>query len=722
MNILRSISIGVMCFFLFWGSTILEEGMWLLDATARLPLSKYKKAGYELTPDKIYSERNPSIKDAIVLLPGGTGSFISDKGLILTNHHIAFAGIQELSSVHDDYLRTGFLANTMEEELSTSYTAEIVAGMSDITTKILSGTTDSMIPEERSEKIKTNTENERGRIANETGKTVRISEMYNGAKYYAFIYDVLKDIRLVYAVPEAIGVYGGEIDNWVWPRHTGDFAFMRAYVGPDGKPASYAKENIPYKPKSFLPISTRGVIDGSFAMILGFPGRTFRYRDYGSVKLAHDETLPLTADLYKKRVDIINAISESDRSVGIKYATKGRRLANAYKNYLGTLDGMRRSDLLLVKKNEGNELGAFIAVNPGMNARYGTLLADLNKAADEAHQINRKSILFSNIRSAVEALGVALKIMDYSDLYKEDSVGEITSPSEEYKGSVLRGLEKSFKNFDRRVDREMMVAMIMASTQMPVDQRPKIFSELIDETTNMAREEDVREYVHDLYDDSKVVTFEGCRELLNADHYADLDDDPFVQLARRFHAEQRPLTNQTNEYNQKVADLRRKYSEAYLAWKKGDLLYPDANRTLRLSYGTVQNLKPRDAVTYNYFTTLTGVIEKETGTPPFDVPSKLKELWKKKDFGRYADPKTGDVPVAFIADLDITGGNSGSPVLNGKGEVIGCAFDGNWESIVADYYFQDQYNRSINVDSRYMLFLVDKFSGGKRLLNEMVIR
>ncbi|HEX9657346.1 MAG TPA: S46 family peptidase [Bacteroidota bacterium] len=722
MNILKAISAAAVCFIFFFGGTILEEGMWLLDATSKLPLSKYKKVGYELTAEKIYSKRNPSIKDAIILLPGGTGSFISDKGLILTNHHIAFAGIQELSNVHDDYLKTGFLANTEEEELSTSYTAEIVAGMSDVTAKILSGINEPMTTEERSDKIKTNTETVRSAIANETGKTVRISEMYNGAKYYAFTYDVLKDIRLVYAPPEAIGVYGGEVDNWIWPRHTGDFAFLRAYVGRDGKPAAYAKENVPFTPRSFLPISTKGITDGSFAIILGFPGRTFRYRDYGAVKLAHDETLPTTADLYKKRVDIIDAISESDRSVGIKYATKGRRLANAYKNYLGTLEGMRRANLLLVKKNEGNELGAFIAVNPGMKTRYGTLMTDINNATEDLQKINRKNILFSNIRSAVEALGIALKIMDYSDHFEEDSVGEITRPSEEYKASVLQGLEKSFKDFDLRVDREMLVAMIMASSRMPLDQRALIFKELIDETTNMAHESEVREYVEDLYQDSKVVSLEGCKELLSADHPADIDDDPFVQLARRLSAEQRPLTKQVSEYSQKIGELRRKYSEAYLAWKKGDVVYPDANRTLRLSYGTVQNLKPRDAVTYNHLTTLTGVMEKETGVPPFDVPAKLKELWKKKDFGRYADPKTGDIPVAFIANLDITGGNSGSPVLNGRGEVIGCSYDGNWESIVADYYFQDQYNRAINVDSRYMLFILDKFSGGTRLLNELVIR
>ncbi len=722
MNILKVMSAAAICFFLFGGGTILEEGMWLLDVTPKLPLSKYRRAGYELAAEKIYSERNPSIKDAIILLPGGTGSFVSNKGLILTNHHIAFAGIQELSSVHDDYLRTGFLANIQEEELATSYTAEIVAGMRDVTAKVLAGISESMAPDEREDKIKTNTETVRSAIANETGKTVRISEMYNGAKYYAFTYEVLKDIRLVYAPPEAIGVYGGEVDNWVWPRHTGDFAFMRAYVGRDGKPAAYAKENIPFTPRWSLPISTKGIAGGSFVMILGFPGRTFRYRDYGAVKVAHDETLPTIADLYKKRIDIIDAISASDRSVGIKYASKGRRLANTYKNYLGTLEGMRRSDLLLVKKNEGNELGAFIAVNPGMKARYGNLMTELGKAAEEIRQFNRKNVLFSNIRSAVEALGIALKIMDYSDLFHEDSVGEITRPSEEYKASVQRGLENTFKDFDQRVDREMLVAMIMASVQMPGDQRAQIFNDLIDETTNTAREEKVREYVQDLYDDTKVVSIDGCRELLDADHYADIDDDPFVQLARRFSAEQRPLTNQGRKYNQKIAELRRNYSEAYLAWKKGDLVYPDANRTLRLSYGTVQDLKPRDAVTYNYFTTLTGVMEKETGTPPFDVPSKLKELWKKKDFGRYADPKTGDMPVAFIADLDITGGNSGSPVLNGRGEVIGCSYDGNWESIVADYYFQDQYNRAINVDSRYMLFILDKFSGGKRLLNELVLR
>jgi hypothetical protein len=331
---------------LFCGSTSADEGMWLLDTIGKLPLADMKKTGLELTPEEIFDNTKPSVKDAIVLLPGGTGGFISAEGLIVTNHHIAFAGIQELSSVHDDYLKNGFLAQAREKELPTSYTAEIVQTITDVTAKVLSAASDTMSVEERERSIRSMRKEIEDKAQDSTNLACRVSELYGGAKYYLFVSLQLRDVRLVYAPPSAIGVFGGETDNWTWPRHTGDFALLRAYAGSDGKPAKYSTANVPYVPKKFLPVSMQGTPEGSFAMVMGFPARTYRYREAVSVQLAQEETLPLTQELYKVRTDIMERWGQKDRGIAIKYASKLRRLANTQKNFVGTLQGLRRAELV----------------------------------------------------------------------------------------------------------------------------------------------------------------------------------------------------------------------------------------------------------------------------------------------------------------------------------------------------------------------------------------
>ncbi|MFN0157298.1 MAG: S46 family peptidase [Bacteroidota bacterium] len=713
--------VGLICVSLFVAATWMDEGMWLLDSVQKLPLSSMRNHGLELTPDQIYSDTGTSLKDAIVLLPGGTGTFISNEGLILTNHHIAFGGIQSLSSVQEDYLKDGFLAKSKGEELSTSYTAEMVASMKDVTVDVLAVVSDTMSEEERTAAIKKKTSEIEAEAKAQTDLRCRVSELYVGVKYYLFMYETLSDVRLVFAPPSSIGNFGGEVDNWTWPRHTGDFALMRAYTGPDGKPAKYAKENIPYTPKIFLPISSKGAEDGRFAMIMGFPGRTFRYREHPAVKLAHDESLPLLIDLYRTGVEITEGIGKADREVEIKYAAKIRSVANAFKNYIGTLEGMRRSDFLNLKKNQSEEFAAFIAGSHELTAKYGTLLADMQNTTDEYAKVNRKNLVMSNLTRVVEALGIANRFIQYAKNPPQDSLGKTLSPTEKERGPLRASIASIFKNYDVRVDREVMVALILKSLEMPPEHQINEFRDEFGKTSGDERVNKVREFVTELYEDSRLVSREECEKLLMEDA-DDILDDPFAVLARELSKEQDPITAAVNKYNTAIGPLRRKYVEAWLQWKHADLTYPDANRTLRFTYGLVEPLQPRDAVHLSQFTTLKGVMEKETGEVPFVVPAKLKELWKKKDFGPYADPKRGDVPVAFIANLDITGGNSGSSVINGRGEVIGSSFDGNWESVVADYHFQHEFNRAINVDSRYMLFIIDKFAGADNIMKELVIK
>ncbi len=709
-NLMLLLLCALALFLTFAGRTM-DEGMWLLDTIGKLPVSEMKKHGLELTPEQIYSANGPSLKDAIVLLGGGTSSFVSAEGLMVTNHHVAFGGIQSLSSVKEDYLKDGFWAKSREEELPTNYTAQIVTEIKDVTPEVLSAVNDSMSAEKRAAAIRDKSREIEAAAKGSSDLTCRVSDMYNGVSYYLFTFQALTDVRLVYAPPSAIGNYGGEVDNWIWPRHTGDFSIMRAYVGPDGKPAKYSRENIPYKPKVFLPVSAAGYEEGSFAMILGFPGRTFRYREASSVELSRDESLPLTVDLYKTRMDIIDNAAKADRAVAIKYASKVRGVANTYKNYLGTLEGMRRADLLDLKKEDEEKFTAYVNSSPELSKKYGTLLSDMAKANAELKTFNQKSIYLNNLTGCADMIRLANRFRAYAQ-GPQTEVGQ---------AAVREAVSTTFKNFDLNVEKALLTALILKNAALPASQQVAAVQEIYGNKTGAEREEEVKEFVDDLYDETSLSTSEGCDELLTKGGEKIVKDD-YLKFVAKIDAEQAPITVKTSSYNATIAALRAKYVQARLGWKKGELVYPDANRTIRFTYGQVKPFSPRDAVEDNYFTTLTGVMEKETGEDPFIVPAKLKHLWQKKDFGRYADPKTGDIPVAFIADLDITGGNSGSPVINGRGEMIGCAFDGNWEAVVGDYYFQPELNRTIAIDARYMLFVLDKYSNAQNILKEMVIR
>ncbi len=718
---LKSLTLALCAFVLFAGNKTMDEGMWLLDSVNKLPLADMKKHGLELTPEQIYSANGPSLKDAIVLLGGGTASFISPDGLMLTNHHVAFAGIQAASSLQDDYLKNGFFAKSRSEEISTTYTAQVVVAMKEVTREVLSAVNDTMSADQRAKAIQAKSQAIEKSAKGTSEYTCRVSELFNGVKYYLFTFETLSDVRLVYAPPSAIGNFGGEVDNWMWPRHTGDFSLMRAYTGPDGKAAKFAKENIPFHPKKFLPVSTQGFSEGSYAMVMGFPGRTFRYREAAAVEVARDETLPTTIDLYKTRIDIIENAGKNDRAVQIKYASKVRGVANTYKNYLGTLEGMRRADLLAMKKTQEKAFGAYLNSSPELKKKYGALLPDLDRAAAELKTFNRKSIVLMNIRTGVDGLRLAERFRAFASVPRSDSTGNPIPPTEKERSTVREVVASTFKNFDLSVDKQTLTALILKSMSMPADQQVEALRDIAGEGTAADQEKNVRDYVDQLYDESPVATQTGCDDLIQQDPEKILDD-PFVKLAISIDKEQSIVQAKTASFNATIGQLRAKFVEAWLGWKKGENVYPDANRSLRLTYGQIKSYNPRDAVGYKYLTTLTGVIEKESPEDPFTVPAKLHDLWQKKDFGRYADKKSGEMPVAFIADLDITGGNSGSPVINGKGEVIGCAFDGNWEAVVGDYYFQEEYNRTIAVDARYVLFVLDKFSGAQNILNEMTIR
>jgi hypothetical protein len=696
-----------------------DEGMWMMNQLDKLPWPEMKKHGLQLSPAQIYNPDGTSLKDAIVLLGGGTSSFISAEGLILTNHHVAFGAIQSVSSTQDDFLKNGFYAKTRDEELSIpTYQAQIVMSQEDVTSQVLEGLGNATPPAARADSIRARLLRIGQMASRKTGYDCRASEFYNGVKFYLFAYQVLKDVRLVYAPPEAIGNYGGEVDNWYWPRHTGDFSLMRAYAAPDGKPAKYSKENVPFKPKAFLPISAKGYDENSFAMIMGFPGRTYRYRTAAEIQLAKDETLPLTIKFFKKRMDVIEAAGKADRGVAIQYASKWRGLANTFKNYEGTLEGMRRSDVLTERREEERKFLEFLHSKPSLETQYADVLPGIAKSQDELKMFNQKQIGYNNLAGGSDILAIAVRFNTLANHFVKDSSGTSKAPESELQ-ALKEFLPRAFKDINLNVDRELLTGLLLMNAEFPPSQRLQIVAHVAGSRTGEEREKAVREYVKDLYEHSKLTTLEGCMKLTDRTA-GEIRDDELVKFAIELDKDNAPLLAQTTAYNARIAVQRAKLLEAWMAWKGPDL-YPDANRTLRFTYGQVKPYDPRDAVHYDYVTTLRGVMEKETGEDPFTVPPRLRELWEKKDFGPYADPRSHDIPVAFIADLDITGGNSGSPVINGTGDLIGIAFDGNWEAVVGDYLFQDSLNRTISVDARYILFVLDKFSNAQNIMKELVV-
>ncbi len=701
--------------------SLLDEGMWLLDAINKLNLSEFKKNGFELTPEQIYNPNGPSIKDAIVLLGGGTGSFISNQGLIITNHHVAYGAIVSVSTVMEDRLKNGFLAKSLEEEIPVeNMTAQVLISMKDITDEVMSTIKPEMTPGEQQKAINAKLREIENREKANTEYECRASEIFYGVKYYLFTYEVIKDIRLVYCPPNSIGNYGGEIDNWMWPRHTGDFSFLRAYVSPEGKTVKYSKENVPYKPKHFLPVSTKGYQEGSFMMIIGYPGRTFRYRTTADIKYAYEEALPISVDIFKIRIDILNKWTKKDREIELKLASRLRGLENTYKNYLGVLEGMKRLKLIQLKSAEEQKFLTFLSSNPDMNAKYGNILNEIESQINDLKAYNKKRVMLSSLVMSCDLLRIAQRLMNYTAIPKKDSTGKIVPKTEADRMPVKNFMAAVYKNYVQEIDKENLTALLLKAAELPEAQAISFVQKITKGKKGEKLEKAIRKFVDNLYEDTKLNSIASAEKLLLKDD-DDIRDDEFVEFAIELEKDEAPLREKYQAYETKMNSLRRDLMEAFLKWK-GENIYPDANRTMRLTFGTVKPLKPRDAVYWDYVTSLTGVIEKETGIEPFEVPDQLKELWEKKDFGIYTDPKINDVPIAFISNLDITGGNSGSPIINGKGELAGVAFDGNWEGVVGDYYFEEQMNRAISVDSRYVLFILDKFSNAQNLLKEMEIR
>ena len=698
---------------LFTLNTFADEGMWLLPLLKKLNLKDMEAKGLKLTAEDIYSVNNSSLKDAIVIFGGGcTGEIVSPNGLLFTNHHCGFGSIQALSSVEHDYLKNGFWAtNTSEELPAPGLRVTFIRHVEDVTKSVLKGTKDNMSYEERENKISKNTDALQKKMDKKyEGKTVVIKPFFGGNQYFMFVTEIYKDVRLVGTPPYAIGKFGGETDNWMWPRHTGDFSVFRVYAAPDGKtPAEYAPENVPYQADKYLTISTEGYKEGDYAMIMGFPGTTTRYMTSYEIDKMLTVDNPNRIYIRGERQAILKVRMAADDAIRIKYASKYASSSNYWKNSIGKSRGVEKLGVKAQKAAEEEAFTAWVWENMDKKRieKYGNALPLIEKYVTEATPYESDAqILSETLFRAAEILNASTT---FYNAYKR---------SEDMESATQRTLA-FYKDYDEATDRLVTCRMIEVLREMiPAERRPQSLAVIDSEWGG-----DVKAFTEDLFAKS---VFANEQKFLGAAAAGSLEvfeNDPALvimkdasELYKELLAKAKPLKNDYNTGH-------RLYIAGLMEMQPERSFYPDANFTLRLTYGTILPYSPADGVLYKYYTTIDGVVAKEDPTNPVDftVDEGLKKLYAEKNWGGYAD-KDGTLHTCFLSTNDITGGNSGSPIMNAKGELIGLAFDGNWEAMSGDIAFEPNVQRTINVDVRYVLWCIDTLGGAGWLLDEMNIK
>ena len=698
-----------------------DEGMWI-PALLQRNEAEMQAMGMKITADDIYSINHSSMKDAVVLFGGGcTGELVSDQGLLLTNHHCGFDWIQRHSTVEHDYLTDGFWAMSMEEELPCpGLTAIMLKNMVDVTDKILYNVTDQTTDEERAELVKANIakliEAEQAR----TEYKVSIESFYIGNQYFMMYNEVFRDVRMVGAPPSNIGKFGGDTDNWVWPRHTGDFSIFRIYVGPDGKPAEYSEENKPYRPGYHFTISLNGVEEGDFTFVFGYPARTNEYLPSVAVYQEVNVIYPVVVDLRTQILDIYNKYQEKDPKVRLQYASKHADLGNGWKKWIGVIEGIRNFKGI-EKKQAFEDAYHEWCMGSRRRQKYMNALRDFTPVYDEYEKYRMATTYFTEAGLSIEIIEFAANMAKLSEVTKDTPQEEIDELISELKETSAA----FFKDYYQPIDEEVAVTMLTAyRAAQPEDFRPEILNEI-----DKKFKGDVKAYVDYLFGKTMFTSEEKVNKFLDEfkpSKVKKLEKDPDVVAANSmmdFYVEN--VMAKSRECNAKINNLRRVYMEGQMkmipeVYPERNL-YPDANFTLRVTYGKVGGFKPKDAVEYRHFTTLDGIMQKENpDIYDYVVTDRLRELYEAKDFGRYAD-KDGSMHVAFIAGNHTTGGNSGSPILNANGELLGLNFDRTWEGTMSDLIYDPSICKNISVDIRYVLFLIDKYAGCTRLIDEMTI-
>ncbi len=701
-----------------------DEGMWLLSLLNKNTAEMQEK-GFKLSAKDIYDINNSSIKDAIVGLGFEgrpfrhfcTGEVISDQGLFLTNHHCGFNAIQSHSTTEHDYLSDGFWAYNKKEELTNpGITASILVSMQDVSKEVLSKVNDEMSEEDRYKAIEKIAVELEKKAEEGTDYRANVKSMFEGNQYFIFVYQIYKDVRLVGAPPQSMGKFGGDTDNWIWPRHTADFSMFRIYTGTDGKPAAYAEENVPLKPKHHLPVSAKGVEEQDFAMILGFPGTTKRYL----TSFGLEETMKITNknryEIRTLKLDIMMTDMLKDAKVRIQYASKHAGSANYWKYSNEQNKALAKLNTMGHKQTIETDFLNWANKKKKRSAKYGKALDMISKVyAERKDAMNASSYLREALLSGAEMPVFAIKTGGLKSLLSADT---LKPEAIEKTVTRLRKAAKSFyKDYNLPTDQRLMAGMYkMYAENISADQQPEIFKTITDEYQN-----DFVKFADKVYATSVFANAESFNKFLDDPKLEVLENDIAFKTGNSILKKYREVAAKVSANSDELQKGKRLFVDGIMQINKKQNLAPDANSTIRITYGNVGGYTPKDGVYYNHYTTLKGVMEKEDPTShEFAVPAKLKELYNAKDFGIYAD-KNGNLPACFLTNSDITGGNSGSPVINGNGELIGTAFDGNSEAMSGDIDFEENLQRCINLDIRYTLFIIDKFAGAQNLIDEMTI-
>jgi hypothetical protein len=699
-----------------------DEGMWLPLLIKRLNYEDMQKHGLKLTAEEIYSVNNSSLKDAIVALDGRfcTGEIISSQGLMLTNHHCGYGSIQELSTPKDNILTNGFYAKTKADERKVGFTVWFLERMDDVTDRALKGVTDNMSQTERDALVEQNI----AKIKKEEGTEfhVQIKSFYYGNEYYMFKYNIFRDVRLVGTPPESVGKYGGDTDNWMWPRHTGDFSLFRVYADKNNKPAEYSADNVPYKPKHHLPVSLAGVQENDFAMILGYPGSTDRYLTSFGVMNAVNVEQPARVKIRRMKLDIMDEGMDADPDVRLQYASKHAGIANYWKYFLGQSEQLVKNKVYDKKKNIETDFIKWASSDKEKQSKYGNALGMI----EDHYNSNAKYVIPSTyfgeaIFQGPEVFGFVMSNFGM----RSEMAGALASEKQESidaaKNNIIAGLDDYYKDFNLQIDQNLLASMLDVFYK-------DVDKEFHPETLTAIHKKfkgDFKKFAAAYYKTSPFASKDKTVIWLNKFSKKSLDKDLVYKLTNEFieiYIQKVIIPSQTSQT--KYSNGMRLLVDGLRKMNPNKAYAPDANSTMRVTYGNVLSYEPKDAVKYQYLSTLEGVIEKEVKTDvithEFYLDPKLKELYEKKDYGRYA-MENGKLPVCFLSNNDITGGNSGSPVINGNGELIGTAFDGNWEAMSGDIFFEQNLQRTISVDIRYTLFIIEKLGGAKHIVDEMTL-
>ena len=690
-----------------------DEGMWLLPLIKKMNGKAMKELGCELSPKEIYNANHSSLKDAIVQFGNGcTGEIISDNGLLVTNHHCGYSNIQKLSSVEHDYLKYGYWAMNHSEELPCEgLTVTFLKYMEDMTPVIekarkkaekqTKGMDDAEKQIEEAIKLALDAE-----VAKAGGKNpdckVELKDFYNENVCYLIVYKIYKDVRFVGAPPSSIGKFGADTDNWMWPRHTGDFSMFRVYSAPDGSPAEYSPSNIPLKSKNHLKISLKGIQEGDYTMIMGYPGRTTRFQTSPELKLQIAQNdIRIAARTIRQNVLLEDMLA--DPKIKIQYASKYSSSSNGWKKWQGMKLAFDKLDIIGRAEQEEAEFQNWVNADNKLQTKYGNAVADLAAAVEAGREVNLALTKSLETIYKIEATSFAVNFATAAKREIKHGADTLEAFNKAYEK-----LAPKYADYSASTDRKVAKAMLKHYCDIADTEYTQKFANL-----------DIDQFVDDIYDNSVFLSAEALKAAIDCG--INVLEDPAYKEGAVMYLECVNGQLKAIETNKTLDAARKLYTAGLLEWRKGEPSYPDANFTMRLTYGTVGGYSPKDAVVYRYYTTLDGVMEKEDPNNwEFVVPAKLKELWKNEDFGRYA-MTDGKMPVAFLSNNDITGGNSGSPIMNSRGELIGLAFDGNWESMSSDVMFEPDLQRCINVDIRYVLFIVEKFGGAKWLVDEMDI-